>query len=366
MATLTEPLLKEHLEETVPFEVDGQVQRVSFETRVDPLSGAVTKISRLRAARSIGIAADLTIRPVAHCAFCHYEEETPKARIHHASGCVSVPNKFPWERYDWITIYPPYGQHKLLLSQLYFEDLEYMVESSYDLAVRCAADPKVIGFMDFTNWGAFAGASQQHPHSQRKSITNVLDPRQSRELDLCKALWERHGVNPFDLYREEERQRGVRMIHDDDVFVAAAFAPTTPHEVIVFPNEDVAHIVQTTPSERKRLVRPALGVFPALFFYLGVTDLNIITHMAPFHDMEAARNYYRWHMHILPRRSRLPIDKAGAELGFDVNVIDTLPETTAEIIRRWYSEGPREELLAKVNGTDPSPLLVSEFRRLHR
>jgi len=173
-------------------------------------------------------------------------------------------------------------------------------------------------------------------------------------------------VNPFDLYREEERQRGVRVIHDDDMFITAAFAPTTPHEVLVFPNEEVAHIIQTTPSERKRLVRPALGVFPALFFYLGVTDLNIITHMAPFHDMEAARNYYRWHMHILPRRSRLPIDKAGAELGFDVNVIDTLPETTADVIRRWYSEGPKEELLAKVNGTEPIPLLVSEFRRLHR
>jgi galactose-1-phosphate uridylyltransferase len=364
MQTLPPLFLKEYITDAMPFKVDGEDQRVPFFTRVDPLSGNMTKISQTRALRRVGLSADLNIHMVDSCDFCHYQEKTPRPHIEHPGGAVSVPNKFPWEKYDWITLYPPFGEHKLLLSELCFEDLERMVESSFDLALRCASDPDVLAMMDFTNWGPFAGASQQHPHSQRKSVSIFLDPRQERELRICKALAERYGANPFNLYSGEERRQGIRVIHDDEVFIAAAFAPTSPHEVVLFPNTEVAHILQTSEEERKRMVRPALGIFLSLFFYLGITDLNVVVHMAPLRQMEEARRYYRWHMHILPRRSRLPIDQAGAELGFDVNVIDTLPEATAETIRRWYREGPKEELLPKGQGGFPNPVLLREFRRL--
>ena len=48
-------------------------------------------------------------------------------------------------------------------------------------------------------------------------------------------------------------------------------------------------------------------------------------------------------MHILPRRSKLPADRAGAELGFDVDIIDSLPEHSAKMLRLWYNCGPKEE-----------------------
>ena len=107
-----------------------------------------------------------------------------------------------------------------------------------------------------------------------------------------------------------------------------------------------------------------LGVFPALFFYRGITDLNIAVHMAPFRQMEEARSYYRWHMHIYPRRPRLPSDRAGAEIGFELNVIDTLPENSAAVIRDWYRQGPREESLARLSNGEPNPWLVKELRRV--
>jgi galactose-1-phosphate uridylyltransferase len=364
MAQAKDTLLQEYAATTAPFSVNGGVRTVTYLTRVDPLSGTVAKISEERARRRVGISTALEIRPIGDCDFCRYQERTPKEHVQHACGAVSVPNLYPWEKYDWITIYPPFGNHKLLLAELYFEDLERMIESSYDLALRCASDPEVTAFMDFTNWGPFAGASQQHPHSQRKSVTSVLDPRQAEELTRCKELAERYSANPFDLYAEEERSRGLRVIYDGEILIAAAFAPTCPHEILVFPKEEIAHILQTSESQRKGLVQPTLGVFKALFFYLGVTDLNVAVHMAPFRDMDVARSYYRWHMHILPRRSRLPVDRAGAELGFGINIIDTLPESTADLLRRWYREGPHEELLATTEKGHPNPVLLGEFRRL--
>ncbi|MBI2855136.1 MAG: hypothetical protein HYX87_09510 [Chloroflexi bacterium] len=357
-------LLKEYAGKTLAFSTNGDKKEVSYITRVDPLSGTVAKISEERAKRGFGIVANLDLHPIKDCPFCNYEQYTPKERIYHSNGAVSVPNKFPWEKLDWITIYPPFGEHKLLLSDLYFEDMERMIESSYDLALMCSKDPEVIAFMDFTNWGTFAGASQQHPHSQRRSITFVPDPRQEQEWRTCRELYQKYGRNPFDLLSEEERLDGRRVIHDGSVLIASAFAPTCTHEIIVYPHEPISHILQTHNGSRAAMMRPVLGIFPALFFYRGITDLNIAVHMAPFRQMEEARKYYRWHMHIYPRKSRLPMDRAGAEIGFETNVIEALPESTASALRQWYIERPRPDLVAKREDGSPNPKLMDEFNKI--
>ncbi len=356
-------LCREYSGKSIPFRANGEDKEVVYLTRVDPLTGSVAKISEDRARRQIGITVNLSVQATPTCDFCSYATKTPERRIEHRCGCVSVPNLYPWEKYDWVTIYPPYSEHKKLLSELFFDDLERMIESSFDLALECSKDADVLAFMDFTNWGAFAGASQQHPHSQRKSVTWVLPPRQEQELHQCRKLWLQHRRNPFDLLAQEERAAGLRVIHDNDVFISAAFAPTCANEIIVFPNESFTHILQMSAADREKIICPTLGIFPALFFYRGVSDLNIAIHMAPFRGIEEAEDYYRWHMHIYPRRSRLPAHQAGAEIGFETQVIDVLPEATAEALRSWYIEGPKYERLAKGPDGQPNPLLVEEFER---
>ncbi|MDD5038280.1 MAG: hypothetical protein PHN78_03080, partial [Dehalococcoidales bacterium] len=143
-------LLKEYSGLTEPFTLNGKPQRFTYLTRIDPFSGNVAKLSEERAKRSLGISVELQIRPVKNCVFCTFEKSTPKERIEHDCGAISVPNRYPWEKYDWITIYPPFAPHKLLLSELYFDDMERMIESSYDLATICARDNEIISFMDFT------------------------------------------------------------------------------------------------------------------------------------------------------------------------------------------------------------------------
>lgn len=355
-------LLREVRSKSSPFFVDGEAVEVAYSTRVDPLSGAVSKISEARAKRRIGIPVDLSAEPVGECDFCQYLEKTPANRVVHDCGAVSVPNKFPWEKYDWITIYPPFGEHKLWLSDLSVEDFERMLDSSFGLASICVSDAEVMSFMDFTNWGAFAGASQQHFHSQRKSVTGMQAPRLRQEIECCRELEAKYGSNPFDLLAEEERRTGARVIYDDDVFISAAFAPSCPDEIIIFPTEPLSNILQMAPGDRKLIASAVRGVFSGLFFCRGVTDLNIAVHMAPFREMEEARKYYRWHVHVYPRRSRLPVDKAGSELGFSTDVIDTLPETTAAVLGRWYNEGPNSELLVKQQDGTPNHKLIQEFR----
>lgn len=347
------------------FHVDSRAHQTTYLTRVDPISGGLSKISVERAQRTMGIVTGFEIHPIEKCDFCEYEEHTPKERVVHNCGCISVPNKYPWEKYDWITIYPPFGHHKLLLSDLYFEDLEQMIESSFDLAEVCYRDPEVISFMDFTNWGPFAGASQQHPHSQRRSVTFVPDPSQHKQLKRCSDFYEVYNENIFDMLAQEEIRDGRRVIYsNDDVIILSSFAPACPDEVTIFPREPISHILQTTPSDRKRIMHPIVGIFPGLFFYRGVSNINFAVHMAPFREMETARRYYRWHMHIYPRRSKLPADRAGAEIAFDTNVIDVMPETSAAALRDWYIRPPREDMVARLPDGSPNEKLLEEFRKL--
>ncbi len=343
---------------------NGEKKQTAYKTREDFL-GNIAKVSEERANRPMGIVeGSCDIQPVNVCSFCNYGSSTPTPRIEHACGAVSIPNLYPWERYDWITIYPPFGQHKLLLSDMWFEDLERMMESSWELAEKCSRDPEVIGFMDFTNWGAFAGASQQHPHSQRRSITHLLDPVQEREFHNCKKLAERYGENPFTMLLKVELDDGRRVVHNNDVFIEAAYAPTCSNELLVFPQEgEFSHVLQMSYEDRRRIIRPILGIFPALFFYCGVTDLNIAIHQAPLKLREEARKYFRWHMHIYPRRPKLPADRAGAEIGFETDVIDVLPEIVGPRLRQWYREGPNPELLVKLPDGSTNPSFQEAFNR---
>ncbi|MCL4533968.1 MAG: hypothetical protein M1370_02270 [Bacteroidetes bacterium] len=356
--------LQEYRERWDPFNFQGEEREGMFLVRVDPLSGNQSRICEDRAKRNIGIRVDLDIRPVENCAFCKpFTDAVPRNRIEHECGALTIRNLNPWERSCVVTLYPPLGQHRPLLSDLYFNHLECMIESEYDLALEFARQPGVVGFTDFTNWGPYAGASQQHPHSQRTTITGVLDPVQTRELERCRLLYDQYGVNPFDMLIREERADGRRLVHDNDIFIAAQFAPTFPHEIIVIPKHDIAHILQTNSADRRQIIKPALGVFHALFFYGGITNLNVAVHMAPFAEMDEARAYFRWHIHIYPRRASLPSDRAGAELGYDLNVIDVLPENTAAKLRAWFDDGPREELLARRPDGTTDPKLVELFHR---
>ncbi len=356
--------LQEYRERWDPFNFQGEERQGMFLVRVDPLSGNQSRICEDRAKRNIGIKVDLDIRPVENCPFCQpLTDAVPRNRIEHPCGAVTIRNLNPWERQCVVTLYPPIGQHRPLLSDLYFNHLECMIEAEYDLALDFSRQPGVVGFTDFTNWGPYAGASQQHPHSQRTTISGVLDPVQSREMEQCQRLYLTHKENPFDILMREEREDGRRIVHDNDIFIAAQFAPTFSHEILVVPKYDISHILQSGSLDRSEIIKPALGVFHALFFYGGITNLNVAVHMAPFAEMEEAREYFRWHMHIYPRRASLPSDRAGAELGYDLNVIDALPENTAAKLRAWFDEGPREEMLAKRPDGSTDPKLVELFRR---
>lgn len=353
-------------------------QEISSELvlRYDNLFGNVTRISEYRAGREqhLGVKAETEIEVAKNCRFCNYKEQTPEPRVHHASGAVSFPNLYPWEEFQWVTAYPPFedGNHKVVLSRFDFRDLESMLESQHDIASILynmrKEKPYIRGVMDFTNWGPFAGASQQHPHSQRQSITHRMGPTELRELENSRHLHEKFwGTNPFDAFIEDEVAAGSRVIfNSDEVYIGANPVPSRPHEVVAIPKRQFSNILETSSTSDRTFIKSLLGVLPAMRYYLGISDLNMVVHQAPFDEIgvngNSANRYYRWHMHIYPRKSGPPSDIAGAELGSGISISTVMPETTAEQIRHWFRDVPdetpvieplRPEFAVQMNGGRP-------------
>jgi hypothetical protein len=94
-------LLVEHRGKSTPFSLNGEQKEITYLTRIDPLSGHVSKISEERAARRIGISVNIDLKPLEKCDFCDFAQQTLRQRVEHQRGTVSVPNKYPWEKYDW-------------------------------------------------------------------------------------------------------------------------------------------------------------------------------------------------------------------------------------------------------------------------
>lgn len=323
---------------------------VEYVKRTDSLLCRSADFSAERAGRylNLGVRTKIDIEPVDACSFCRYETETPRVdRMYHKGGAVSVRNKFPSAPYQWVTVYPPFNGHKTLLSAMDFADLDGLIESEFDMAEellkRQLQKPDIVGMRDFTNWGPWAGGSKQHPHSQRQAQLHTIDPVEEAELEAARAFYLRHGVNPYDLLVQAEADGDRRIYSDPTVYIGTAFAPLVPGEIVVIPTAPFANIIETADVDRQ-FIRAALGAFPAQRFYRGVADVNLVVHMAPFEEKSAA-DYFRWHLHILPRRSGLPVSIGGSELGYGESISTEMPEQLAHDLRKWYREHPDDDLV---------------------
>ena len=360
-----------------PMTFRGEEKQTSYQRRYDYLFGTQCLLSgdRREGVRMPGTTATIDIRPDDECRFCNYETETPcdyeldpqRGRLHHSGGAVTVRNAFGYTRRDFVTILPPFhsnGQgngrpHKVLLSELGFEDLETFLDTEHDMALVFERmrnrHAEIVGFRDFVNWGPAAGGSVQHPHLQRTATEDRLSIRVAYEMAAAKNYFIQTGKNPFVDYMNMTHDQDRVIYECNDVFIGTPIAPRYDGEVIVIAKQPVSHIFQTDAEMRRRIIKPTLGVFAASFYYCGRGNVNAGVHMTPFGTLQemdaAAVSYYRWHMHIVPRKtldaSRGTVREAGSELLYDDYVIGEAPEDVATLMRRWF----------RPEGPDPEPVL---------
>jgi len=132
---------------------------------------------------------------------------------------------------------------------------------------------------------------------------------------------------------ERELHDGRRVVLETPAFVAfQPFAAVAPFETWIMPRTSQPAFGDAHDSALEELAPVLRTVLAALADVLDDPDYNAVIQSAPPGD--ESREYFVWHLRIVPRLA-IP---AGFELGSGMAINPTLPEETADALRRAVQE----------------------------
>lgn len=181
----------------------------------------------------------------------------------------------------------------------------------------------------------FENSGAGHPHGLISAYPDA-PPRAAVELATAAAHLSAHGTCVFCDVVARERADGVRIVAQNEAFVAfVPFAARFPYEVHVMAHRHATSLLDLTDLEREALaalVKVVLGAYRRLFDV--PLRYAMAMHQAPTDDG-------RWlpvsHLHLeyLPpyRTATELVHLGGAELGGGAFVNGARPETSAAALR---------------------------------
>lgn len=323
-------------EETSPSQLErlfDLIEDKEIEIRIDPLlanrSLHTTLISEERAKRPIKIKPKEEVpSDRSSCDFCkpRIYLETPVPKIHHGrQQIVTVPNLFPFISPHYVTVFS--DEHKPNLEDLTERDIAIHLSTGKELAYKIREEG-YDGMWDFINWGATAGGSQPHAHSQRGGLYKLMRSLMDKESEaLNERKRELKGKDPFEVYMELARDSPLLIQEDDNVFIFAPFAPRFTDQVDIFTKKrngrPIPNYLELEEDDILSISRGMVKALKKLGTKRGITDFNVETHQARFRGDDN----YRMHWHVYPRKSLI----AGMELN-DIYIVSAYPEHTARAL----------------------------------
>ena len=180
----------------------------------------------------------------------------------------------------------------------------------------------------FHNYGAAAGASIRHPHSQ--IITTPLI-----DIDLNKALMNSdryYKKNKKCIYCEMnkwELKVKKRIVVENKSFLAVCpFASKSAFQVIISPKKHLSYFERITEEEKWFLAEIFQKVLNKIYKGLNNPAYNFYLHSVPCDNKN--HPHYHWHWTILPKTSTW----AGFEIGTRMEISTIEPEKAAEYLRK--------------------------------
>jgi UDPglucose--hexose-1-phosphate uridylyltransferase len=196
-----------------------------------------------------------------------------------------------------------------------------------DRSRELAAEPWARAVSVFRNFGAGAGTSIEHPHSQIIA-TSVTPPELRRRMDAAERYWDAHGRSVYADVFDRELDGGERIVALRDDFAAwAPFASRFPFETWILPRDRAASFSSLRDGQLPGLAALLHDVLVALREGAGDPDYNLAIRSAPVG--EEGRRSFVWHLAVFPRLT-IP---AGFELGSGMAINPMPPERASEKLR---------------------------------
>lgn len=327
------------------------------ELRKDPIIGRWVIISTERGKRPSDFVDEAEVTRGGFCPLCSgNEDKTPPEvyALRHEGSMPNTPgwtvrvvkNKFPAllakERpevgrtgiYEWmsgvgdheVVIETP--RHTASLSDLEVEEVQDVLWAYRERIRSLKRDSRFHYVMVFKNYGAAAGASLEHSHSQLIALP-IVPKRVSEEMDGARNYYDHHVTCIFCDIIRQELTAGVRIIEQRGGVVALApFASRFPFETWIIPE---AHSPSFEEMEGyEELAQVLQGVLRRMTCVLHDPPYNFVIHTS--HFRESQNDYYHWHLEIMPKLTKV----AGFEWGTGFYINPTPPEDAAHYLREAF------------------------------
>lgn len=217
-------------------------------------------------------------------------------------------------------------RHDLAIAQMTPSQVRTIVMTYFDRYNTCRDDPRIAHVLLFKNYGAGAGTSLIHPHSQLigTPVISYQVRDRIRTMEEHQALY---GECVLCRMIHEEIAQGVRIIHQNDSFAAMIpYAALSRFHIWVFPLRHMARFGDMSGEEIVEFAEVLRAVMRQLYYGLGDPDFNYVIRSAP---RTCTREEFHWYLSIVPRITQA----AGFELGSGIYVNPSYPEESAEFLR---------------------------------
>ncbi|MBM3249770.1 MAG: galactose-1-phosphate uridylyltransferase [Candidatus Omnitrophica bacterium] len=225
-----------------------------------------------------------------------------------------------------VLIETPY--HQKDISDLLDQEVENFLLMYCRRALDLARDKRFKYIMIFKNFGAAAGASLEHPHTQIIALP-MVPKSAAEEIKGAQNYYEyRERCIYCDIVRQEIQDK-ERIISENKHFLSfCPFISRFPFEAWIMPKKHsnsfcniLAEEVPSLASMLKETITRFKGIFAGLSY-------NFIIHSAPVNG-ESGTEGYHWHIEFMPKLMRV----AGFEWGSGFYLVPTPPELAARYLR---------------------------------
>ena len=240
-----------------------------------------------------------------------------------------------------VVLYSP--NHTGTLKELSDEHLRKLVDLWVERFNVMKSDHEIKYVFIFENRGNEVGVTMPHPHGQIYGYP-MIPKKIELELDSAKEHFEENHECLFCRMTEEERKANLRIVHENDSFIAyIPFFADYTYGIYILSKTHKPTIADFNDKEKDdlgRMVRDISGMYDTIFPERPVFPYMMCMHNAPVNnDIEKYKgfeDYYHFHIEMYPvlRAANKQQFMASSETGVWAHCNPTAPEEKAEEMRQ--------------------------------
>lgn len=207
------------------------------------------------------------------------------------------------------------------------DEIKLILKMYQQRSIDLARDERFKYITIFKNFGASAGTSLQHAHSQIIALPMI--PRLLQEkFDGSESYFREFGRSIYEDILKQEYEDRERIISENDDFVLfCPFVPKYSFECCIMPKRITSNFNELSDSERENLSHILKESLTRLKSCLGNPSYNYYLQTQPTIKHNEAS--FCWHIEIVPKLNSYP--EIEWDTGF--HYVRTSPENAARYLR---------------------------------